>query len=61
MELFEPENVLDLENKILKILNEFEYYSLMGKNLNKKVLGSYTSQVGIAKYEEVYEKTAKNG
>ncbi len=54
--LFESENVLDLKNKILRILTEYGNYSFMGKNLNKKVLNGYTSQVGISKYEKVYKE-----
>ncbi len=54
--LFEPENYLDLKNKISKALSG-EYDTLeLGANLKKKVLNNYTLEKNISRYEDIYKK-----
>jgi len=52
--LFESGNSEDLKNKILTIINNKELGNSLAKNLNKKVLESFTVDKIIPQYEKLY-------
>ncbi len=52
--LFESGNSDDLVNKILKIYNDKKYAYQLAENLYRKVLGGYTVQNIIPKFEKLY-------
>lgn len=58
--LFEPGNSFDLENKILKIIDDRKLAKNLAKNLNKKVLNQFTPQNIIPLYQKLYLKIFEN-
>lgn len=58
--LFGPENSFDLENKILRIIDDRKLAEKLAKNLNKKVLNQFTTQNIIPLYQKLYLNLFKN-
>lgn len=52
--LFESCNVEELKEQIIKIYNDRKFGERLAKNLNKKVLASYTVDKIIPQYEKLY-------
>ena len=58
--LFESGNADALVKQIIKIIDDKKFADVLAKNLNKKVLESFTVQIIIPQYEKLYKDILHN-
>jgi len=58
--LIEPENVEELEEKILILYNNKELREKMSKNAHKRIINNYSWDKIILKYQEIFKKILNN-